>query len=307
MGLFDKFSELDNERKINKKLNDFFANDDYLKRLSLRYAHDKIDNDKIKVIIKSEIVDVDSYSINKRYMGLLKMDVDSLYELHLDGIDTSKFSSQDDLDDYFGEDYAQNYQKKFDELVRNYSSENYSNKFKPLSKNFMKKEKEEMVKFGPKIKRDSSEKTKKSFEKLENLLYEEESSNNETVVKKEVPLIKSADIEIFKKVKSNTALASTALFLATGVFVAEAKEEMKYVRTKLNIKDDGIEIKNPHSYHKFIDFRGFKVDKEDNYYLYYIVLSDEEMIHFRTKNKDLHEVILDKIKSTSGLTYERNI
>ena len=117
-------------------------------------------------------------------------------------------------------------------------------------------------------------------------------------------LIKSVDIEIFKKVKSNTALASTALFLATGVFVGQAKEEMKYVRTKLNIKDDGIEIKNPYSYHKFIDFSGFKLDKEDNNYLYYIVLSDKEMIHFRTKNEDLREVILDKINSTSGLTYE---
>lgn len=304
MGLFDRFSELDNERKIIKKVDDFFTNEDYLKRLSLRYAHDKIDNDKIKSIIKSEIVDVDDYSINKRYMELLKMDVDSLYELHLNGIDTSKFSSQDDLNDYFGEDYAQKYQKKYDELVSNSSSENYINKVKALPKNYMKKEKEEEVKFGPKIKRSSSNKTKKSFEKLENLLYEEELPNNETVVKKEIHLIKSAEIEIFKKVKSNTALASTALFLATGVFVAEAKEEMKYVRTKLNIKDDGIEIKNPYSYYKFIDFRGFKVDKEDNYYLYYIVLSDEEMIHFRTKNKDLHEVILDKINSTSGLSYE---
>lgn len=114
----------------------------------------------------------------------------------------------------------------------------------------------------------------------------------------------NVDIEIFKKVKSNTALASAALFLATGVLVAEAKEEMKYVRTKLNVKDDGIEIKNPYSYHKFINFRGFKVDKEDNYYLYYIVLSDEDMIHFRTKNEELHEVILDKINSTSGLSYE---
>ena len=304
MGLFDKFSELDNERKLNNKINEFFSNEDYLKRLSLRYAHDKIDNNKIKFIIKSEIFDSDNYSINNRYMQLLKMDVDSLYELNLNGVDTSKFHSQCDLNDYFGEDYAQKYQKKHDELVNKSSGENYLNKIKPLPKNYLKKEKEEIVKFGPKINRGSSNKTKKSSERLEKLLYEDVSSNYETVIKKEIPLIKSVDIEIFKKVKSNTALASTALFLATGVFVGQAKEEMKYVRTKLNIKDDGIEIKNPYSYHKFIDFSGFKLDKEDNYYLYYIVLSDKEMIHFRTKNEDLREVILDKINSTSGLTYE---
>ena len=125
----------------------------------------------------------------------------------------------------------------------------------------------------------------------------------ELAYKKKLANVKNVDIEIFKKVKSNSALASTTLFLTTGLLIAEAKEEMKYVKTRLKIKNEGIEIKNPFSYHKFIDFRGFQVDKEDDYYMFYIIFSDDEMIHFRTKNELLHEKILEKINS-SGLSYE---
>lgn len=35
------------------------------------------------------------------YMEILKMDIDSLYDLSFKGIDTSKFIIQKDLDDYF--------------------------------------------------------------------------------------------------------------------------------------------------------------------------------------------------------------
>lgn len=112
-----------------------------------------------------------------------------------------------------------------------------------------------------------------------------------------------ADIEIFTNVKSNTALASAALFLATGVLLAEAKEEMKWVKTQIEIKDDRIIIKRPYIYHKYKDFRYFKVDHEDDYYLFYIGFSNEELIHFKTKEKYLVDVIMDKIKQT-GLQYE---
>ena len=130
-------------------------------------------------------------------------------------------------------------------------------------------------------------------------------SKNDEIPKEKLNLIKRgrADIEIYTKVKSNTALASTALFLATGVLVAEAKEEMKYVKTQIQIKDDRIIIKRPYIYHKYNDFRFFKVDQEDDYYLFYIGFSDEELIHFKTKEKYLVEIIMDKINET-GLQYE---
>lgn len=190
--------------------------------------------------------------------------------------------------------YAEKYKKDFEELMKNSDRTNIKN-LNTLPK-YSNKVDKELVKYGPKIKR-SSEKINKSANKLENRLYEDSLESSDDNSNKKVPVfITQADIEIFKKVKSNTALASAAVFLATGVLIAESKEEMKYVKTKLKIKDDGIEIKNPFSFHKFSDFRGFKVDKEDNYYLFYIIFSDEEMIHFRTKNKLLHEAILEKLE-----------
>ena len=54
MGLFDKVHEMDIDRKINKKANKFFENEDYLNRLKIRYSHASIDLDKIKLIKASE-------------------------------------------------------------------------------------------------------------------------------------------------------------------------------------------------------------------------------------------------------------
>ena len=209
--------------------------------------------------------------MENRLNQLVKLDCETLSKIMYD-VDTSTFKSQEDLDKYMGEEYVRNYQ----ELVRK-QKEKYELKLKRE-----KEEREEHI-------RIENEKELKRIQYENNL---------------KAKSVKTFDIEIFTKVKSNTALASAVLFLATGVLAAEEKKEMKYVRTKLNIKEDGIEIRNPHSYHKFIDFRGFKVDKEDNYYLFYIVLLDEVLIHFRTRNENLHEVILDKINSNSGLYYE---
>ncbi|WP_298518889.1 hypothetical protein [uncultured Methanobrevibacter sp.] len=309
MGLFDKVHEMDNERKINKKVNKFFENEDYLNRLKLRYSHASIDLNKINLIIKSEINEsnFEEFNMNQRYMEILKMDVNTLYDMSLKGIDTSKFIVQKDLDDYFGEDYAKKYDIEREDLNNNPSYENHKN-ITPLPKDYMKKKPEEPVKFGPKRKSSSSTKINQSAERLRKL-YEEDSSDAQShvkenkSVKKEIPFKSKVDIEIFTNVKSNTALASAALFLATGVLLAEAKEEMKWVKTQLEIKDDRIIIKRPYIYHKYKDFRYFKVDQEDDYYLFYIGFSNEELIHFKTKEKYLVDIIMDKIEQT-GLQYE---
>lgn len=307
MGLFDKVSEMDNDRKINKKVNKFFENEEYLNRLKLRYSHASIDLNKIKSIIKSEINESNfkDFNMNQRYMEILKMDVNTLYDMSLKGIDTSKFISQNDLDDYFGEDYAKKHEIELEDLNNNPSYENHGN-IKTLPNEYRKKKNNEIVKFGPKLKKSSSAKINESAERLEKL-YEEDSSNAPSHVKvkpikKEIPFKSKVEIEIFTKAKSNTALASAALFLATGVLVGEAKEEMKYVKTQLEIKNDRIIIKRPYIYHKYKDFRFFQVDQEDGYYLFYIGFSNEELIHFRTKEKYLAEIIMDKIER-SGLKY----
>ena len=308
MGLFDKVSEMENDRKINKKVNTFFENEDYLNRLKLRYSHASIDLDKIKSIIKSEINEsnFEEFNMNQRYMEILKMDVNTLYDMSLKCIDTSKFISQKDLDDYLGEDYAKKHETELEDLNNNPSYENHGN-IKTLPKEYRKKKTEETVKFGPKISK-SSTKINQSAERLKKV-YENDSSNQKRQVnenkpiKKEIHFKSKVDIEIFTKAKSNTALLSTALFLTTGVFVAEAKEEMKYVKTQMEIKEDRIIIKRPHIYHKYKDFRFFQVDREDGYYLFYIGFSNEELIHFRTKDKYLVEIIMDKIEK-SGLKYQ---
>lgn len=78
-----------------KKINKFFENTDYLNRMKLRYAYDSIDVNKIKIIIKSEITEenIENFNINSRFIELLKMDVDTLYEMTIEGIDTSQFIS----------------------------------------------------------------------------------------------------------------------------------------------------------------------------------------------------------------------
>lgn len=304
MGLFDKINEMENDRKINKKVDKFFENEDYLNRLKLRYSHASIDLDKIKLIIKSEINEsnFEEFNMNQRYMEVIKMDVNTLYDLSLKGIDTSKFIVQKDLDDYFGDDYAKKYGNEREDLNNNPSYETHEN-IKTLPKDYMEKKTEEPVKFGPKRRASSSTKINQSTERLKKVLYEEESSNpqnhvkKENTAKKEINFKSKVDIEIFTNVKSNTALASTALFLTTGILVAEAKEEMKWVKTKLEIKEDRIIIKKPYSYHKYKDFHQFKVDQEDDYYLVYIVLNDEEMVIFRTKEKHIGDIIANKINN----------
>ena len=309
MGLFDKVHEMDIDRKINKKVNKFFENEDYLNRLKLRYSHDSIDLDIIKLIIKSEIneFNFEEFNMNQRYMEILKMDVNTLYDMSLKGIDTSKFIVQKDLDDYFGDEYAKKYDIECEEITKNPSYENHEN-ITPLPKDYIKKKPKKTVKFGPKRKSSSSTKINQSAERLKRL-YEENSSDAQSNVKekksikKEIPFKSKVDIEIFTNVKSNTALASAALFLTTGVLLAEAKEEMKWVKTRIEIKEDRIIIKRPYIYHKYKDFRYFKVDQEDDYYLFYIGFSNEELIHFRTKEKCLVDIIMDKIEQTS-LQYE---
>jgi len=304
MGLFNKFNEIDNERKINKKINNFFENEDYLNRLKLRYSHVSVDLDKIKLIFESEInkSNFKEFNMNQRYLEILKMDVDTLYDMCLKGMDTSKFIIQKDLDDYFGDEYAMKYKNEREVLDNNPSYEEPLKSITPLYNKYKRKNAEKTVKFGPK--RESvSDKSNQSAERLKKLLYDNDSVHEEThfkevnSIKNKLPLISEVNIELFTKVKSNTALASTALFLATGVLVAEAKEEMKWVKTKLNIKDDGIIIKKPYSIYKYKNFHQFKVDKKENYYLFYIGLNDDDMIVFRTKEKYLLEVIVDKINN----------
>ena len=69
-----------------------------------------------------------------------------------------------------------------------------------------------------------------------------------------------AKIKLYNTKKSNTALASTALFLATGVFVGGAKEEKEIIDTTLFLEDHSLIIEKPRKEIKFKDIK--KIDME---------------------------------------------
>lgn len=76
------------------------------------------------------------------------------------------------MDNYYGKEYASSYDIKKEELS-NKSSRKFNTNVKTLPKDYIKQKKEEPVKFGPKIKKKSSPTIMASAEKLEKLLYED--------------------------------------------------------------------------------------------------------------------------------------
>ena len=303
MGIIDKINDLNLEMKVDKKVNDFFSKDnlDYISRMHSRYSKNSLNNDILKSIIKSEMLnsDIPEFKVNTRFLELIKLDYEKLYEdIYLKDIDTSQFTSRKDLDDYFGEDYALNFENKEIKL----DTVNHLNRLKPLD-NPMKHIKEEtQVKFGPNMGKGSYKLNKScgNFKFKSNEETESKKTETKQEPHKEIPLEKinllrrgTADIEIFTNVKSNSALASAVLFAATGILVAEAKEEMNWVKTTLKIKKDRIIIKRPYSVYKYKDFRQLKSNHEENYYLIYIKLANEKVIYIRTKERYLAEIIID--------------
>ena len=154
---------------------------------------------------------------------------------------------------------------------------------------------------------NSSNNLHTNFKEQSNQTSKKDIPKKENIPKEKLNLIRrgSADVEVYTNVKSNTALASTALFLATGVLVGEAKEEMKWVKTRVEIKDDRIIIKKPYSYHKYKDFYKFQAFEEDDDYYIVITLKENKII-LKTEEKYLGEVIVDKING-QRLSYDRVI
>lgn len=227
------------------------------------------------------------------------MDVNTLYDMSLKSIDTSKFIVQKDLDDYFGDEYAEKFDIEREDLNNNPSYENHEN-ITPLPKDYMKKKPEETVKFGPKRKASYSTKINQSAERLKKL-YEEDSSDAQThvkenkSVKKEIPFKSKVDIEIFTNIKSNTSLASAALFLATGVLLAEAKEEMKWVKTTLKFDMEKIEIKNPHYKIKYKDMKKIQIGQDNDWNLFHVAFENNKEIYFKTKYEYLYEILNENL------------
>lgn len=236
--------------------------------------------------------------IENRLDELLQMDTITLLDI-MSKEDSSKFKTQKDIEEYIGEGYVCKLKAKLRPKPLNPQD---SNQKKNIYYGSDKQGVHTSSQVGKTTQTNHTMGIKQ--EQRINSSSHINSPKIDKIPKEKLNLIKRgrADIEIFTKAKSNTALVSAALFLATGVLVGEAKEEMKYVKTQLEIKNDRIIIKRPYIYHKYKDFRFFQVDQEDGYYLFYIGFSNEELIHFRTKEKYLAEIIMDKIER-SGLKY----
>lgn len=312
--------------KIKQLCGGFTSSDSFVERAKRYRIADRYTATYEKHILKFECKygRLKYEDIEKRLNQLLQMDTVTLLDIMADE-DTSKFKTQRDIEEHMGEGYVcklngklktnPSIYPKYTQITKEQRTEQERQR-RERQRLAQEKRKDDYRRNKQRIHLDSQARKTTQTKYTSGIKQEQKTnkstyhrpvneSKNEEIPKEKLNLIKRgrADIEIYTKVKSNTALASTALFLATGVLVAEAKEEMKYVKTQIEIKDDRIIIKRPYIYHKYKDFRFFKVDQEDDYYLFYIGFSDEELIHFKTKEKYLVEIIMDKINET-GLQYE---
>lgn len=101
------------------------------------------------------------------------------------------------------------------------------------------------------------------------------------------------NVEIPQLIKSNTALASTALFLMTGVLIAGAKKEVKWNRSTIIIYEDGVKINKKI---KFEDITQNSYDK-DNGEFYFLIKTNDDEIVFRTKDGQLLNDLNDAIEN----------
>lgn len=95
--------------------------------------------------------------------------------------------------------------------------------------------------------------------------------------------IKEYDVELPKVEKSNTALASTALFFMTGVFIGGAKEEVKWNSENLTLYEDGFRINKKINFEEIIQS---SFDNKENKF-YFLIKTNTDEIVFRTEDKEL--------------------
>ena len=256
---------------------------------------------------QKDIEDFMGEGYESKFKGTLKSEYRNYFKKQVHGHESSKMERKDD--------FKINKQKAHlasqDKNKTNVSSKVMVTRFHRIQQEReeeLKKEKQEREKQAEKFRQEEARKRRMNSESSKRKLNQNDAPKKESIPKEKLNLIKrgSADVEVFTNVKSNTALASTALFLATGVFVGEAKEEMKWIKTKLEIKDDRIIIKKPYSYHKYKDFYKFNVfEDDDGFYVICITLKDKRLI-VRTNEEYLGELIVDKINN-QNLSYERVI
>ena len=110
-----------------------------------------------------------------------------------------------------------------------------------------------------------------------------QNTHKHTYIPKEVKT--TFRIETMNKVKTNTALASTALLLMTGVLIAEEKEEMRWLGTKLELNSRDLVIKKPNIKLNYEEILDYETRKEKGYH-YYLLKTEHEDYLFRTKEVD---------------------
>ena len=180
-------------------------------------------------------------------------------------------------------------EEKYD-VVRNKITQQKLEDRKHIKEN--QKRKKEAVKRFEKEKAKREELKSKQLKKEKNFA---EFTSNESLSKIKLPKNGEVEIEIIKNVKSNTALASAALFLTTGILLAEAKEENKWVKTKLIFDDEKIEIKNPHYKIKYKDMNEIQTGQDEDWNLFFMAFDNKKEIYFKTKYEYLYEILNEKL------------
>ncbi|WP_432644904.1 hypothetical protein [Methanobrevibacter sp.] len=100
-----------------------------------------------------------------------------------------------------------------------------------------------------------------------------------------------AEIKMVITKKSNTALASAALFLTTGILAGGAKEEQEVITTTLFLEDDRLIIQKPRKVIKFKDIKSINTETIQGITGIEIDIGKKENIEFASYESALPTVI----------------
>ena len=267
------------QQDIDNFMGEEYSRKDLIKcreKINLVCRYDEEKYTKLLLNYEAEKGWINYNSIIYRYSQLNNMDCKNLYEVIRLKEDTYKFKSQKDIDKYMGNNYSKTLKLKYKNNKTNYSKK---------ENNYRKNA------------NSSISKTNISNSKYNNTgsYPRQNQSNRVSPDKNKLINTGKVNIELLDTVKSNTALASTGLYLLTGFFIGEAKEETKWINTELEIKNDRVITKKPYKIYKFKDFKKMYIDDSSSVNVFCICLKNKSRLIFKVRNDYFIEYFFEKM------------
>lgn len=262
--------------------------------------NNKNDEDVYNSFMNKYIQQKKEYSDKKNTINELKKHLRTNYNIFdptvlLEKIENSEITTIEDLD-FEVKKYEEQRKRKSKLEAEQY--DDVRNKIAQQKLEDRKHIKENQQRRKEAIKSFEKEKAKREELKLKQRKKEKnytKFTTNDSSSKIQLPKSGEVEIEIIKNVKSNTALASAALFLTTGIFLAGAKEENKWVKTTLKFDTEKIEIKNPHFKIKYKDMKKIQIRQDNDWNLFHVAFDNNKEIYFKTKYEYLYEILNENL------------